>query len=148
MSFEQTINDGIKAAMLAKDKIRLDALRAVKSVILLEKTSEKPKEIDEAEGIKMLQKLVKQRKETAEIYSTNNRQELADKELAEVAILEEFLPKQLSEAEIEAAVRAIVTETGATGMKEMGKVMGIASKQLAGKADGKLIADLVNKILQ
>jgi uncharacterized protein YqeY len=148
MSFEQTINDGIKAAMLAKDKIRLDALRAVKAVILLEKTSEKPKEIDEAEGIKILQKLVKQRKETAEIYSKNNRQELADKELAEVEILEEFLPKQLSEAEIEATVKAIVVETGATGMKEMGKVMGLASKQLAGKADGKLIADLVKKILQ
>jgi uncharacterized protein YqeY len=148
MSFEQIINDGIKAAMLAKEKIRLDALRAVKAAILLEKTSEKPKEIDEAEGIKMLQKLVKQRKETAEIYSKNNRQELADKELAEVAILEEFLPKQLSEAEIEATVKAIVAETGATGMKEMGKVMGLASKQLAGKADGKLIADLVKKILQ
>jgi uncharacterized protein YqeY len=148
MSFEQIINDGIKAAMLAKDKIRLETLRAVKAAILLEKTSENPREIDEAEGIKMLQKLVKQRKETADIYSKNNRQELADKELAEAEILEEFLPKQLSGDEIEAAVRAIVVETSATGMKDMGKVMGIASKQLAGKADGKLIADLVKKILQ
>ncbi|MDR3245486.1 MAG: GatB/YqeY domain-containing protein [Prevotellaceae bacterium] len=148
MSFEQTINDGIKAAMLAKDKIRLESLRAVKAAILLEKTSENPKEIDEAEGIKMIQKLVKQRRETAEIYSKNNRQELADKELAEAEILEEFLPKQITPEEVEAVVKAIVARTGATGMKDMGNVMGIVSKQLAGQADRKLIADSVKKILQ
>jgi uncharacterized protein YqeY len=148
MSLEQKINDGIKAAMLAKDKIRLESLRAVKAAILLVKTSENAAEFDETAEIKMLQKLVKQRRETAEIYAGNNRQELADKELAEAAIIEEFLPGQLSREEIELALKAIVDETGACGMKDMGKVMGAASKRLAGTADGKLIAELVKKILQ
>ncbi|MDR2383376.1 MAG: GatB/YqeY domain-containing protein [Prevotellaceae bacterium] len=148
MSLEQKINDGIKAAMLAKDKIRLESLRAVKAAILLAKTSESAKDFDEAAEIKMLQKLVKQRRETAEIYASNNRQELADKELAEAAIIEEFLPKQLSEQEIESVLKSIIEETGANSVKDMGKVMGIASKQLAGKADGKLIAELVKKLLQ
>ncbi|MDR2026734.1 MAG: GatB/YqeY domain-containing protein [Prevotellaceae bacterium] len=148
MSLEQKINDGIKTAMLAKDKIRLESLRAVKAAILLAKTSEGAKELDEAAEIKMLQKLVKQRRETAEIYSGNNRQELADKELAEAAIIGEFLPKQLSPEEIESAVKAIIEETGAAGVKDTGKVMGAASKQLAGKAEGKLIAETVKKLLQ
>ncbi|MDR1592886.1 MAG: GatB/YqeY domain-containing protein [Prevotellaceae bacterium] len=148
MSLEQKINDGIKAAMLGKDKIRLESLRAVKAAILLVKTSENAKDFDETAEIKMLQKLVKQRRETADIYISNNRQELADKELAEADIIEEFLPKQLSAEEIESAVKAIVEETGAASVKDMGKVMGIASKRLAGKADGKLIADTVKKLLQ
>jgi uncharacterized protein YqeY len=148
MSLEQKINDGIKVAMLARDKVRLESLRAVKAAILLAKTSENAKDLDEAAEIKMLQKLVKQRRETAEIYISNNRQELADKELSEAAIIEEFLPKQLSQEEIESAVKSIIEETGANSVKDMGKVMGIASKQLAGKADGKLIAELVKKLLQ
>jgi uncharacterized protein YqeY len=148
MSLEQKINDGIKAAMLAKDKIRLESLRAVKAAILIVKTSENAKDFDETAEIKMLQKLVKQRRETAEIYISNNRRELADKEIAEASIIEEFLPKQLGREEIESALRVIVEQLGASGVKDMGKVMGIASKQLAGKADGKLIAELVKKILQ
>jgi uncharacterized protein YqeY len=148
MSLEQKINDGIKVAMLAKDKIRLESLRAVKAAILLAKTSENAKDFDETAEIKMLQKLVKQRRETADIYISNNRQELADKELAEAEIIEEFLPKQLSEQEIESTVKSIIESTGATSVKDMGKVMGIASKQLAGKADGKFIADTVKKLLQ
>jgi uncharacterized protein YqeY len=148
MSLEQKINEGIKAAMLAKDKVRLESLRAVKAAILLAKTSENAKDLDETAEIKMLQKLVKQRRETAEIYISNNRQELADKELAEADIIEEFLPKQLSHEEVEATVKSIIAETGAGSVKDMGKVIGIASKQLAGKAEGKLIAELVKKLLQ
>jgi uncharacterized protein YqeY len=148
MSLEQKINDGIKTAMLARDKVRLESLRAVKAAILLAKTLENAKDLDETAEIKMLQKLVKQRRETAEIYISNNRQELADKELSEAAIIEEFLPKQLSKEEIESALKSIIEETGASSVKDMGKVMGIASKQLAGKADGKLIAELVKKLLQ
>ena len=147
MELEQKINDGIKSAMLAKDKMRLEALRAVKAAIILAKTAENAKEFDEAAGIKMLQKLVKQRRETAEIYKANNREELAEKELSEAAVIEEFLPKQMSDAEIETAIKAIIAETGATSVKEMGKVMGIASKRLAGIADGKVIADTVKKLL-
>ena len=148
MSLEQKINDGIKAAMLAKDKIRLESLRAVKAAILLVKTSENAKDFDETAEIKMLQKLVKQRRETAEIYTGNNRPELAEKELAEAVIIEEFLPKQLSPQDVESALKSIIDATGANSVKDMGKVMGIASKQLAGKADGKLIAELVKKLLQ
>ncbi|MDR0384442.1 MAG: GatB/YqeY domain-containing protein [Prevotellaceae bacterium] len=148
MSLEQKVNDGIKAAMLARDKVRLESLRAVKAAILLAKTSENAKDFDEASETKLLQKLVKQRRETAEIYISNNRNELAGKELAEAEIIEEFLPRQLSLQEIEAMAKAIIEETGATGMKDMGKVMAIASGQLAGKADGKIIADTVKKLLQ
>ena len=134
--------------MLAKDKIRLESLRAVKAAILLVKTSENAKDFDETAEIKMLQKLVKQRRETAEIYTGNNRPELAEKELAEAVIIEEFLPKQLSPQDVESALKSIIDATGANSVKDMGKVMGIASKQLAGKADGKLIAELVKKLLQ
>lgn len=147
MTLEQKINDGIKAAMFAKDKVRLEALRAVKAAILLAKTAENARDLDEADEIKMLQKLVKQRRETADIYKQNNREELADKELSEAAIIEEFLPQQMSEAEIEAAVRKVIDETGASSIKEMGKVMGVVAKLLAGKADGKVIADTVKKLL-
>jgi uncharacterized protein YqeY len=148
MALEQKINEGIKLAMLAKDKVRLESLRAVKAAILLVKTSDKAQEFDEAAEVKMLQKLVKQRRETAEIYTQNNRRELADKELAEALIIEEFLPKQADASEIEAVVKAVIAETGAGSIKDMGKVMGIASKQLAGKAEGKIISDTVKKLLQ
>ena len=147
MTLEQKTNEGIKAAMLAKDKVRLEALRAVKAAILLAKTAENARDLDEADEVKMLQKLVKQRSETAEIYKQNNREELADKELSEAAIIEEFLPKQMSEAEIEAAVRSVIVETGASTVKDMGKVMGAVSKLLAGRADGKVIAETVKKLL-
>ncbi|MDR1170502.1 MAG: GatB/YqeY domain-containing protein [Prevotellaceae bacterium] len=148
MSLEQKINDGIKAAMLAKDKIRLESLRAVKAAILLVKTSENAKDFNEAAEIKILQKLVKQRHEAAEIYVSNKRSELAEKELAEAVIIEEFLPKQLSLPEIESAIKSIIATTGASCIKDMGKVMAAASAQLAGKADGKIIADTVKKLLQ
>ncbi|MDR1056882.1 MAG: GatB/YqeY domain-containing protein [Prevotellaceae bacterium] len=147
MSLEQKINAGIKTAMLAKDKLRLESLRAVKAAILLAKTAENAVEIDEAAEIKMLQKMVKQRRETAEIYKQNNRMELAEKELGEAAIIEEFLPKQMGEEELTGVLREIITSVGATSTKDMGKVMGAANKQLVGKADGKLIADIVKKLL-
>ena len=148
MSLEQKINEGIKTAMLAKDKVRLEALRAVKAAILMAKTAEKAQELDETAEIKMLQKLVKQRRETADIYSQNNRPELAEKELSEATVIEEFLPQQLSEAEITEAVTLAIAQTGASGIKDMGKVIGMVSKQLAGKADGRLISEIVKKTLQ
>lgn len=147
MSLEQKINDGIKAAMLAKDKIRLEALRAVKSAILLVKTSGNAAAFDEVAEVKMLQKLVKQRRESAEIYLQNKREELAEKETSEANIIEELLPRQMTEEEIVAAVKQIIAATGATSAKEMGKVMGIASKELAGRADGKQISKAVKELL-
>ena len=147
MTLEQKINEGIKAAMLAKDKLRLESLRAIKAAILLAKTAENATEMDEATEVKMLQKMVKQRRETADIYTQNNRSELAEKELAEATIIEEFLPKQMSEEEVTSVLKEIVALAGATSAKDMGKVMGLANKQLAGKADGKLIADIVKKLL-
>jgi uncharacterized protein YqeY len=147
MSLELKINDGIKAAMLAKDKVRLDALRAIKAGILLAKTSENASEITPDFELTMLQKMVKQRKESAEIYKQQNRAELAETELAQAAIIEEYLPKQMTEEEIISAVKLIISEVGASSPKDMGKVMGAANKQLAGKADGKLIAEIVKKML-
>jgi uncharacterized protein YqeY len=147
MSLEQKINDGIKAAMLAKDKVRLESLRAVKAAILLAKTSENAKDFDEIAEIKMLKKLVKQRRETADIYTRNNRQELADKELAEAEIIEEFLPIQLSQQEIESTVKSIIEATNANSMKDMSKVKNIALEQLIGKADEKIIVDIAKKLL-
>lgn len=147
MSLELKINNDIKNAMLAKDKLRLETLRSIKAGILLAKTAENATEITEDFEIKMLQKMAKQRKESATIYIQQNRQELADKELAEAAIIEEYLPKQLSEEEITVALKEIITSVGATSAKDMGKVMGIASKQFAGKADGRLISEIVKKLL-
>ena len=148
MSLETTINNDIKAAMLAKDKIRLESLRSIKAAILLAKTAEGATgELSADEEIKMLQKMVKQRKDSAEIYTQQNRSELAEKELAEAAVIEAYLPKQLTEEELLPIIKEIATSVGATSPKDMGKVMGVASKQLAGKADGKLIAELVKKIL-
>ncbi|MDR1985086.1 MAG: GatB/YqeY domain-containing protein [Prevotellaceae bacterium] len=147
MSLELTVNNDIKTAMLAKDKLRLETLRSIKAGILLAKTAENAVEITEDFEIKMLQKMAKQRKESAAIYSQQNRPELAEKELAEAEIIEQYLPKQLSEEEITVALKEIITATGATSVKDMGKVMGAASKQLAGKADGRLISEIVKKLL-
>jgi len=145
MSLEEKVNNDIKAAMLAKDSKKLDALRAIKSEILLLKSSEKGTS-DDAE-MKAMMKMVKQRKETAEIYKQQNRPELEEIELFQAAVIESFLPKQMSAEELEAAVKAVITQVGASSMADMGKVMGVASKQLAGKAEGKAISEMVKKLL-
>jgi len=145
MTLEEKVNADIKTAMLAKDTKKLDALRAIKSEILLLKSSEKGSSED-AE-MKAMMKMVKQRKETAEIYKGQNRPELEEVELFQASVIESFLPKQMSIQEIEAAVQAIITSTGAASMTDMGKVMGVASKQLSGKAEGKAISDTVKKLL-
>lgn len=149
MSLETQIQADIKAAMIAKDKVALAAARAVKAAILLAKTAEGAvkENIEDTEVVKIIGKLVKQRKESAAIYSQQNRQDLADNELAEAAVMEKYLPKALSEEETEAAVKAIIEETGAASMADMGKVMGVATKRLAGQADGKLISSIVRKLL-
>ena len=144
---EEKIQQDIKAAMLAKDSVALASVRAIKAAILLAKTAEGGKPVDDNEIIKIIQKLVKQRKESAEIYSQQNRPELAENELAEAAVMEKYLPKQLSEAEIEAKVKEIIAQVGATSMADMGKVMGTATKALAGAADGRVISALVRKLL-
>lgn len=148
MSLESKINEDIKASMLAKDKAKLDAIRAIKSAILLAKTEKGGGgELAEAEEMKILQKLVKQRKETAEVYKSQNRQDLADVELSQSSIIEKYLPAQLSEAEICEVIKKCIAETGASSIKDMGKVIGAASKQLAGKADNSTIAAIVKSIL-
>lgn len=147
MSLEIQIQQDIKAAMLAKEKTRLEALRGIKAAILLAKTADGADTITDEAIVKIVQKLVKQRKESAEIYMQQNRQELADSELAEAAAMEVYLPKQLSETEVEAELKKIIATVGASGPQDMGKVMGVATKQLAGKADGKLISVLVKKLL-
>ncbi len=147
MSLEQQVQQDIKAAMLAKEKIRLESLRAIKSAILLVKTADGSEEISDEAVVKLIQKLVKQRKETALVYADQNRQELADKELEEAACMEVYLPKQMTEAEIEEALKAIISDLGAAGPQDMGKVMGVATKQLAGKADGRVISTLVKNLL-
>ncbi|MDQ3046302.1 MAG: GatB/YqeY domain-containing protein [Bacteroidota bacterium] len=145
MALEEKINADIKAAMLAKDSAKLEALRAVKSAILLLKTS--PEGYTDESEMKAIQKMVKQRKETAEVYTTQNRPELAEVELTQAAAIEAYLPKQMSEEEIKAEVVKIIGTLGATSPADMGKVMGAASKQLAGKADGKIISILVKELL-
>jgi len=144
---EEKIQQDIKAAMLAKDSVALASVRGIKAAILLAKTAEGGKPVDDAEIVKIIQKLVKQRKESAEIYAQQNRPELAENELAEAAVMERYLPKQLSEAEVEEALKGIIAQVGATSMADMGKVMGTATKALAGQADGKLISALVRKLL-
>lgn len=144
---EEQIQKDIKAAMLAKDSVALASVRGIKAAILLAKTSEGAKELDDAAIVKIIQKLVKQRKESAEIYSQQNRPELAQNELAEAAVMEKYLPRQLSEAEIEEKVKEIMAQVGATSIADMGKVMGVATKALAGQADGKVISALVRKLL-
>ena len=147
MSMELQIQQDIKAAMLAKEKTRLESLRAIKAAILLAKTADGSESISDEAVIKIIQKLVKQRKETAEIYKQQNREELAAQELAEAAAMEVYLPKQLSEAEIEEELKKIIAQVGATGPQDMGKVMGTATKALAGKAEGRIISALVKKLL-
>lgn len=147
MSLETQIQQDIKSAMLAKEKTRLESLRAVKAAILLAKTADGSETIADEAVVKIIRKLVKQRKETAEIYRQQNRPELADNELAEASYMEVYLPAQLSEAELEAELKKIIARVGATQPSEMGKVMGAATKELAGKADGKMISALVKKLL-
>jgi uncharacterized protein len=148
MSLEQKIMTELKAAMLAKDEKGLRSLRAIKAAILLAKTSEGAGgELKEEEEIKLLQKLVKQRKDSLEIYQQQNRGDLAQKEKEEIEIIEKFLPAQLSSEELKAIVSQIITDTGASSPADMGKVMGAATKQLAGKADGKTISALVKELL-
>ena len=148
---EEKIQQDIKAAMLAKDSVALASVRGIKAAILLAKTAEGGKLVDDAEIVKIIQKLVKQRKESAEIYTQQNRPELAENELAEAAVMERYLPKQLSEAEVEEKLKEklkeIIAQVGAASMADMGKVMGTATKALAGQADGKLISALVRKLL-
>ena len=140
--------DDIKTAMRAKDTIALEALRAIKSELLLAQTASGSKEeISEEEEIKLLQRLVKTRKESARIFTEQNRPDLVEPELAQVAVIEKFLPAQLSEAEIEAVIAKIIAETGASGIASMGKVMGLASAQLGGTAEGKTVSTLVKKLL-
>jgi uncharacterized protein YqeY len=148
MSLEQKITAELKTAMLAKDEKTLRSLRAIKAAILLAKTSEGAGgEIKEEDEIKMLQKLVKQRKDSLEIYEQQKRDDLAQKEREEIEVIEKFLPKQLSADEVKEILQKIVAETGASSPADMGKVMGAATKQLAGKADGKMIASLVKELL-
>ena len=145
--FEQVSND-IKAAMIARDKVRLETLRNIKKVFIEAQTAPGANEnLADEDAMKILQKLAKQGRESANTYTQQGRQDLADAELAQVRIIDEYLPKPLSEEEIEAEVKAIIAETGATSMKEMGKVMGLASKKMAGKADGSLISGIVKKLL-
>lgn len=148
MSLQTQVMDKMKEAMKAKDTIALQALRAVKSAFLLAKTETGVKEdLTEEQEIKIVQKQVKQRKDSAAIFINQGRQDLADPELAEIEILEQFLPDALSEDKIEAVVIAAISKVGASGMQDMGKVMGIVSAELAGKADGKTISTLVKKNL-
>jgi hypothetical protein len=148
MSLEITINEQLKKAMLAKDEKGLRALRAIKAAILLAKTSESTSGALKAEDeIKLLQKLVKSRKDSLEIFQKQNREDLAQKEAEEIEVIEKFLPKQMSEEELKDALLAIISQTGATGPSDLGKVMGLASKQLSGKADGKAISTMVKQLL-
>ena len=148
MSLSTQIMDSMKEAMRAKDSVALEALRAIKSEILLAQTASGSKEeISEADEIKILQKLVKMRKDSASIFTEQNRADLAEPELAQIAVIEKFLPAQLSEAEVEAIVAKIIAETGASGIAAMGKVMGLASAQIGGQAEGKTISTIVKKLL-
>ncbi len=145
--FEQVSKD-IVAAMKAKDKTALEALRNIKKVFIEAKTAPGANDtLEDAAAMKILQKLAKQGHDAADLYVSQNRQDLADAELAQVKVIESYLPQPMTEAEIDAAVKEIISQTGAGSIKEMGKVMGLASKQLAGKADGKTISDIVKKLL-
>ncbi len=146
MSLQANITTALKEAMKAKDQTSLEALRAIKSEILLAQTSGNG-DITEADEIKLLQKLVKQRKDAAAIFTEQGREDLANPELAQAAVIEKFLPAQLSEAEVEAVIKSIIAEGNFSGMQAMGQVMGLANSKLAGSADGKTISTLVKKLL-
>ncbi|MCG8578402.1 MAG: GatB/YqeY domain-containing protein [Bacteroidales bacterium] len=148
MSLEAQISNDIKEAMKAKDRIRLEALRGVKKEMIEAKTSKgAAEELTDADVMKIVQKMVKQRKDAAELFKSQNREDLAEKELEEVEAISVYLPAQLTKEELEPIVKAIIDKVGATSMKEMGKVMGVASKELAGKADGKDISAVVKQLL-
>ncbi len=148
MTLYDQISEDIKAAMKARDKVRLETLRNIKKVFIEAKTAPGANDtLADADAIKIIQKLAKQGREAAAIFTQKGRQDLADGELAQVAVIESYLPPQLGEAEIEAAVREAIAQTGATGMKDMGRVMGIVSKQLAGQADGRTISAVVKRLL-
>jgi len=148
MSLSVKIMDEIKNAMRSKDTVALEALRSIKSELLLAQTATGSKEeIAEDEEIKLLQRLVKTRKESARIFTEQNRPDLVEPELAQIAVIEKFLPAQLSEAEVEAIIAKIIADTGASGIASMGKVMGLASAQLGGTAEGKTISTIVKKLL-
>jgi uncharacterized protein YqeY len=148
MALFDTVSNDIKTAMLAKDKIRLEALRGAKKEFLEAKTAKGAEgDLSDETAVKILQKMVKQRKDSANIYQEQNRPELAEKELVEVAVLEEYLPKQLSPEELEKTIREIIDQVGATSAKDMGKVMGAATKTSAGKAEGRLISEAVKRLL-
>ncbi|MCX6245318.1 MAG: GatB/YqeY domain-containing protein [Bacteroidetes bacterium] len=148
MELEKLINEDIKNAMLSRDPEKLEALRAIKAALLLEKTKEGTTgEIPESVELTLLQKLVKQRRESADIYAAANREDLATKERFEASIIEKYLPQQLSEEEISEKIKQIITQTGASSIKDMGKVMGMASKEMAGKADNKKVSEIVKRLL-
>jgi hypothetical protein len=148
MDLFDKVSEDIKRAMLAREKVRLEALRGIKKEFLEAKTAKGANgELADETAIKIMTKMVKQRRESARIYQENNRAELAENELAEAAVIEEYLPKQLSAEELEAEVKKIIEQVGATGPKEMGKVMGVASKALAGKAEGRAISETVKRLL-
>ena len=148
MELFEKVSKDIVAAMKAKDKVTLEALRNIKKVFIEAKTAPGANDtLDDAAALKILQKLAKQGHDSADLYTQQNRPDLAEAEMAQVKVIESYLPKAMSAEEIEAAVKEIIAQTGASSIKEMGKVMGVASKQLAGKADGKTISDVVKKLL-
>lgn len=147
MSLEDTINEAIKTAMREKDKVALDSLRAVKSQILLLKTEGKGAEVSAEQEIAILQRMIKQRKDSYEQFAAQGRNDLAEVEYAQMKVIEQFLPKQLTPEELETEMKAIIAETGAETLKDLGKVMGVASKTLGGKSDGKSISEMAKKLL-
>ena len=147
MTLEEKINKDLVAAMKAQDEVQLRGIRAIKSAILLAKTDGSGQAIDEAREVQILQKLVKSRQESYDIYMKNNRPELAAKEMEEIVVIKRYLPKMIEGAELEAILKQIIEDVGAASAKDMGKVMGAANKQLAGKADGKMISEMVKQLL-
>jgi len=147
MSLQQKVMEDMKAAMRAKDAVALEALRAIKSAILLAQTESSSKDLSEKDELKILQKLVKQRRDSAQIFTEQNRADLAEPELNQAKIIEKFLPEQLSEEEITAIVKQVISDTGAESMSDMGKVMGAANAKIAGRADGKTISTIVKREL-
>ena len=147
MTFEEKINSDLKDAMRAKDEIALRGIRAIKSAILVAKTDGSGQAIDEAREVQILQKLVKTRQESYDIFIKNDRPALAQTEMEEIEVIRKYLPQMMEGTELEAVLRQIIAETGATSAKDMGKVMGAANKQLAGKAEGRAISDIVKQLL-
>jgi len=147
MNLTEKINEDIKQAMKSREKEKLEALRAVKAAILLSNTEQGAEQLTEADELKLLQKLVKQRKEAAEIYQQQGRNDLAGVEISQASVIEKYLPEQVSAEELDRIIKEIIAQTGASSPKDMGKVMGIASKQLSGKADNKLLAEKVKSQL-